>query len=500
MKRIVALIAASAITCASLARGEVVISKQPGHPTDEPLFSPKQLMSGSAHYTFIAPTTSSSIDFAELCYSANSNCSVCGPPMMTIRSGTAASYTTAGTTYGIRPAAIAAYLQSIGVSSGTYYIGLYVQSKTLDCASSASYCGSSGDSSSATLCMTAAYDGSSVTSLSQSDNGSVTLNVASTQFGYLSDSTTSSIYRCVLATGDGKFSSCTQLDRTATGSPTSWSPFAVDFSRRGTTQYAYVADNSNNRIIAYTVSSSGALTFFGTAGSTTNGNANYVAAPVGVTLATIGTTQYAYISGNTQSYLKKCTIDATALFTADSCAAQVASDMTDNSRAPWATAFATVNGVVYAYIAFTDGGSGYVRKCSVDSSGTLSACADETSASLGGGANGLTIGTYDSAQYLYVPTYSGIQDVLACSIGVAGALTCAAYGASKPWTGPRALSFATVNGTSYAYVSNQANVSGQAYKAVYTCTLNSGGSFNTCAPGVSMSSSWGRGLNFAYAR
>ncbi len=136
---------------------------------------------GSLSYTFSGCTTATcTINNIQLCGATDNTCSNCNTSPLTITTGTAISYSNSGTSYGISPASIAAYLNYSGVGEGTYNIGLYVQSAQQNCSSSTAYCSSNQDNTNHLLCMQATYNSGSVTALAQTDTGIAPLNMPAT--------------------------------------------------------------------------------------------------------------------------------------------------------------------------------------------------------------------------------------------------------------------------------------------------------------------------------
>ncbi|OYV56738.1 MAG: hypothetical protein B7X00_00105, partial [Legionella sp. 21-45-4] len=106
-------------------------------------------------------SSAGNINYLQLCTaSSGTDCTTCNTNITPITSGTALPYASGGTTYGMNTSAIAAYLTQNSASSGTYYIGLYVQSQELACNSGASYCSSNADTAGGRLCFSVDYDAS----------------------------------------------------------------------------------------------------------------------------------------------------------------------------------------------------------------------------------------------------------------------------------------------------------------------------------------------------
>ena len=129
----------------------------------------------SLHYTF-SGAISDTINTIRLCNATDATCGTCNTAFTIITAGTPIPYSTGGTTYGVSPASVAAYLASQSMAAGSYNIGVYVQSSTSNC--TGSKCSTNTGSNAHLLCMQATYSGGAVTALAQSDNGNAVLNTA----------------------------------------------------------------------------------------------------------------------------------------------------------------------------------------------------------------------------------------------------------------------------------------------------------------------------------
>lgn len=129
----------------------------------------------------------------------------------------------------------------------------------------------------------------------------------------------------------------------------------------------------------------------------------------------------------------------------------------------------------YAYVA--SGFNGKIYKCLGNSNGTLSNC--ESSPFSGAPSwtpESIAFATVGTIQYAYVASYPD-GTVYQCTLNAAGSLNVcnALTPAGNVYTKAEGVSFATINGTQYAYVIDDvANV--------YQCSLNNNGTFNTCNP------------------
>lgn len=143
---------------------------------------------------------------------------------------------------------------------------------------------------------------------------------------------------------------------------------------------------------------------------------------------------------------------------------------------PESITFATVSGIQYAYVASWP--DGIVYQCTLDSQGSLATCTALTpSGTVYTHAAGISFRSINGIQYAYVS--DDIANVFQCSLNNNGTFnTCNPTPtlAVPAWV-PVSTTFATVNGTQYAYVaSDNGNV--------YQCSINIGGltngTFNTC--------------------
>jgi hypothetical protein len=197
-----------------------------------------------------------------------------------------------------------------------------------------------------------------------------------------------------------------------------------------------------------------------------------------VAFASSNGVKYAYIA-DPSGAVYWCTINSDGTFT--NCAA-TASLPPLNSWQPRAMAFATFN-AQYAYV--VDPGNVLVYQCAVGMTGDFSNCQQAPSPfDLPTQAPyGITFATATSgAQQSYISDAGsgvGFGDVLLCSMQNDGSFnTCAQTpSAGAPNWVPYAVTFNTVNGTRYAYVAdNGTGTPGH----IYQCTLNTDGSFANC--------------------
>jgi hypothetical protein len=204
-----------------------------------------------------------------------------------------------------------------------------------------------------------------------------------------------------------------------------------------------------------------------------------------LTFATVGGVQYGYVLDQ-NGFVYQCTINAGGDF--DACTA------TPPTPQPWnphGIAFATVNGIQYAYV--TDVNVGNVYQCSLNvggpSNGTFNACSNVVSSAFNA-PYGITFGTVNGVQYAYIAdsisSGSSTGNVYQCTLDVNGFFTACnptpvpPHQATPPWI-PYSVTFATVDGTQYAYVADNGTATLPVPNGnVYQCTLTSGGLFDTC--------------------
>lgn len=398
----------------------------------------------SLSYTF-SGTTADSINYVRLCQATDNTCSSCNTPFASITAGTPIPFASSGTTYGINPASIAAYLSSTDSSAGSYNIGLYVQSTSFNCSSSTAYCSTNSDSSSHALCMQATYSGTSVTALAQSDNGQVILNVASVPFAYVTNNANGvkTVLKCPIS-NDGTFGACADSGVGAVfNSPRG---IAINPSRT----FAYV-NNNNNTVSKCSISSNGT---FGACGNTGTG----FTTPRGIAINPKGT--FAYVANS--SSVSKCPINSDGTF--GTCA--------DSGG----TSVSGLQGIAinstgtFAYVIYSAANT--IAKCPINADGTLGACVDSGST---GTAFNLPryIALNNSGTIAYVSN-SGSNTVSKCLIYSDGTFgICINSGNSgTAFNSPQgiAINFA---GT-FAYVSNSGN------NSVSKCPINGDGTFGAC--------------------
>jgi hypothetical protein len=136
-------------------------------------------------------------------------------------------------------------------------------------------------------------------------NGVAFATVNQTQYAYVSDNGLGVVNQCTL-NPIGAFNTCTST-------PMNNSPFNtpenVAFATVEGTQYAYVADDSNNAIYQCTLNNNGSFNIC----TPTPTPASWV--PFDIAFATAGSTQYAYVVSNNESTIVyRCTLFSGGLF------------------------------------------------------------------------------------------------------------------------------------------------------------------------------------------
>jgi trimeric autotransporter adhesin len=449
-------------------------------------------LASSLIYTF-SGQTDNSINYIRLCLATDNTCGVCGPPFTLIMSGTPIPYATTaagGTIHKIPPTSVAAYLlnHNLPSSATPYNIGMYVQSTDQVCSSLSQNCSTNVDSNQAPLCLNAAWNGTHVTLLTKTDNGNIQLQDPGTQYGYVADQN-GIVYQCIMneTTSNGVFNACTA---TPSSSAPEWKPRAITFATTTagsiSNQYAYVADATDGHIYKCSLNTTGTVETFNTCGITPSSD-EPVWSPQGITLATVNTTQYAYIADSGNAHLWQCALTGSGGIDGTSCITTPATGAP--SWQPSGTAFTIVNQTQYAYVADR---LSNVWQCPLQSGGTFtnSGCLSMSASSSAAFQTplGVTFTTVaNGTQYAYVPD-GAAGSVWKCSLNVTNG-SFASCSQQTPtsiteWT-PSAIAFATVTGTQYAYVADEMG-------NTYQCTLNSSGALVTCVktPASLTASAW----------
>lgn len=206
---------------------------------------------------------------------------------------------------------------------------------------------------------------------------------------YVADGqSTGAIYQCSLNTS-GVLTNCN-----ATPSGANWSPQFIAFATIGGTPFGYVID-ANHDTYACTVNADGS---FNSCNQILSAGVAEASALAFTTIVSSSIeTQYAYISAINNG-VQQCTINNTdgSLIGCGSTPVIGAPAWT-----PQAIAIATVGSTQYAYVA--DGNASVIYKCTISNSGALSACAQTpNSGAPWGSLTNVWIATIDGGQYAYI--------------------------------------------------------------------------------------------------
>lgn len=252
--------------------------------------------------------------------------------------------------------------------------------------------------------------------------------VGGIQYAYTVDATHGVVYQCTIG-DNGTLNTCSETPQTPVGG--GWMPYGIAFTTVGSTQYAYVTDVNSGRTYQCPVVVGGVSNGALSSCSSVTGSPG-LNAPYGIAFATVGANQYVYLanagpgtgySGN----VTKCTVNnSDGSF--NSCGLTPSSGAP--SWIPYGVAFTTANGIQYAYVA--DNGSdlltGHIYRCTLSVDGSFDSCLPTPTT---------------SPSYHWVPSY---------------------------------LTFATLNGTQYAYVANYQGSAG----SMYRCVVEIDGTFSSC--------------------
>lgn len=409
-----------------------------------------------ASYAFTG-SSSGHINYIKLCQATDNTCSSCKAPYTVINQGTPISYPQI---YSVNPLSYAAYIKnSIQPSdgTGTYYIGMYVQSEETACNSNTSYCSTDRDSGNHFLCVAANATTTggvvSINSLTQEDNGTVNLNIptAVNQHAYVIQQANSMILLCMINDTNGNLNTC---GSTTTPAGTLWStPQAIAFANKsltGNTQYAYITDTAGS-VFQCGVNVDGTLT---SCAATPTSNPGWIS-PAGIAFATVGGAQYAYVTD--ASFLPNvftCLVGSDGTFS--NCQQQTNAPGYSWSQ-PQFINTATFN-APYAYI--YDVSTVKLTQCPLQNDGSFATCSANAEGS--SSVSGFSVTTINinngSYNYLFepqnqaVPTIGVIEWLLESNGSISG--SSEVYDGGGIFTAPAGLTFSSYNSTPYAYVTN----------------------------------------------
>ena len=414
---------------------------------------------GSIDYTF-SGSSADTINYIQLCKATDNTCSICGVPYTTITSGTPLPYSTGGTNYRISPSSVQAYLSTNGFASGTYYIGMYVQSTNFKCPSSTptAYCSASKDSSTSPLCMQVVYVGSSVTELTRLDNGNVLLNTLASPYAYVT-AQDNTISKCPV-NADGSLGTCVSAGNTGATVNGPWS-IAVNPSNT----MAYIANLAGNNILGCPITATGSMGACFTALTGLNN-------PQGIYINAAGT--FAYVANTVANTVLKCPIKTDGTF--DTCSS---TGTIPGLSTPFA--FQGPHGIMInplgtsAYVANADNST--VTWCSVTADGSFTNCINTVTTGLSAPI-GLVINS--AGTIAYIDNHTG-NSVMKCSIGGDGSLSsCVNAGNSSgvAFNNPYYMAL-NISGT-VLYVVNY-NAANDGHGALLYCPINSAdGTIGNC--------------------
>jgi hypothetical protein len=478
----------------------------PGTPlTLESVFTPAisshLFVPGAVTYTFSSGIggQDDAINRISFCLGGNATCSTCNVPTLTLTAGTPLPYTLAGTTYGISPDAINAYLNASGFLTGTYYIGLDVQSQDFTCNTLSAYCSTNLDSTAQPLCIEAQYDSVTPgnTTLTRIDSGTAELTIAKTLYAYVSDGS-GSVYQCAVDAAGELSGTCT-----ATSSLNGAHGITFGVSSDGTVN-AYVATNTANAYRCTVNPATGAL----------NGGscvAVIIDAGIevgGVTIAASGQGNFLYVTSVDPGNVYRCQLAADGSFTTGDCST-TGTPPGGLWQGPASlnfglTKLTSTTYPQFAYIPGVQGPNGKISKCPyAPDTNTLGACTETpiSSAPLWTPSS-IVISAVNNNWYAYVGTSGGVLYVCDYDI-TTGELNGASCGQtpSVPPSGwaPYSIASATVSGVLYGYVASPGGD-----RKVYKCTIDvSGGitnaDFTSCSETPSSAAPWTLPLNITFA-
>jgi hypothetical protein len=188
-----------------------------------------------------------------------------------------------------------------------------------------------------------------------------------------------------------------------------------------------------------------------------------------VLTVTLSQQQYAYLATGFNNMVYKCQVNSDGKL--NNCVPSPLSGAP--SWIPESIAFATVNAVRYAYVASWQP-NGVVYQCTLNSAGSFDTCNPlSPTGMVYTYAAGITFATINGIQYAYVS--DGVENVYQCSLNNNGTFNVCnptPTSGAPVWT-PASTTFATIGGIQYAYVTDDSGL-------LYQCSLNVNGTFNLC--------------------
>lgn len=318
--------------------------------------------------------------------------------------------------------------------------------------------------------------------MTQNDSGNAILNSAAKQYLYIANASQSNT-----STGVGKLLSCPVNSNGSVSSNCNLTPnagianlgqpYGVAITTVNNTQYAYIVErgysasiNVPSSITAFPLNASGGGLSSSCAQSTSWEGNNWLN-PTSISIVTIGTTQYAYVTDPSANKVVKCTLDPVNVF--GSCVDALSSG--GSFIGLGGITFTTINNVQYAYTA----DSSSLLKCSVDQNGGLSGCSP--TGNISGWEPSDVKFAYSSAgvESAYVANPSSASpNLYKCNIDSSGDLNgCQTTPVLSPsWGAPLQLSYSVSNGVHYSYV-----VDNDAPGTVWSCPVNASGALSSCS-------------------
>ena len=319
-----------------------------------------------------------------------------------------------------------------------------------------------------------------------------------TQYAYVGDSGTGSVYQCSIEEATGLFSACKSTPKV--DSP-NWTPTAIQFVKIGGIRYAYVASGgelSETTVEIYKcdLQSDGSfdkceLVLKGTDRKWSAMDLNF---------ATVGGVVYAYIAYldlellDSKGEVYKCSLKPDGSF--DACEVLFHNGK-PKDWGPQSISFVTINDTQYAYVTDSQPSpKGNIYQCTLNTDGSFNNCSSALPSELIGDWTFLQMtkfATIGGKLYAYVADSSdgfGQGTVYKSALDENGQFNIWSDITPSSIQGlwdPIAINFTTVNGIEYAYIGSDDEMDTPAQ--MFQCSLNDAGTFNTCTP-ISESQSW----------
>lgn len=290
-------------------------------------------------------------------------------------------------------------------------------------------------------------------------------------YAYIADQNTANVYKCTLD-NNANFSNC---NATPTSNAPTWQPFSLSFATIGNTEYAYVTAPNDVVLRKCLVNQAGNLTNCNT--QAFSGNAE------SITFSTLSGTQYAYVANIGNLSIDRCTLNGDGSLNTCTATPSIGAP----AWLPFSVTIEAVNGTRHAYVPSAAFGPAPIYKCDINADGTFTNNSCVITPAAGAPAwspISVTFATFNNTKYAYVAERGG--NVYQCTLNNDGTFdVCTATPATgAPAWNPFAIDFQNVNNTLYAFVAG--GFSGE----VYQCTLNNDGTFNICTATPSSGVLW----------